>query len=184
MQELSLEIINNSKDIHWQHRKRKKSEVGKHYQTYYEKLQVIVETLRKELKAPEVPFIMGGLGDFLGKSGFGLNCTEYDLVNRELLRFAKEQKHSYFVTAEGLTSNPDGIHIDAISQRKFGVRYYKAFLKRENVLNPIENEMELLNICMNKPYTEGEKMYLEMLDFGLGKISYEEFLTKVRKETD
>ena len=36
MQELSLEIINNSKDIHWQHRKRKKSEVGKHYQTYYE----------------------------------------------------------------------------------------------------------------------------------------------------
>ena len=157
---------------------------GGNYQTYYEKLQVIVETLRKELKAPEVPFIMGGLGDFLGKSGFGLNCTEYDLVNRELFRFAKEQKHSYFVTAEGLTSNPDGIHIDAISQRKFGVRYYKAFLKRENVLNPIENEMELLNICMNKPYTEGEKMYLEMLDFGLGKISYEEFLTKVRKETD
>ena len=36
MQEQSLEIINNSKDIHWQHRKRKKSEVGKHYQTYYE----------------------------------------------------------------------------------------------------------------------------------------------------
>lgn len=36
MQKLSLEIINNSKDIHWQHRKRKKSEVGKHYQTYYE----------------------------------------------------------------------------------------------------------------------------------------------------
>ena len=36
MQELSLEIINNSKDIHWQHRKRKKYEVGKHYQTYYE----------------------------------------------------------------------------------------------------------------------------------------------------
>ena len=149
-----------------------------------ELLQVIVETLRKELKALEVPFIMGGLGDFLGKSGFGLNCTEYDLVNRELLRFAKEQKHSYFVTAEGLTSNPDGIHIDAISQRKFGVRYYEAFSKRENVLNPIENEMDLLNICMNKPYTEGEKMYLEMLDFGLGKISYEEFLAKVRKETD
>ena len=157
---------------------------GGNYQTYYEKLQVIVETLRKELKAPEVPFIMGGLGDFLGKSGFGLNCTEYDMVNRELLRFAKEQKHSYFVTAEGLTSNPDGIHIDAISQRKFGVRYYEAFSKRENVLNPIENEMELLNICMNKLYTEGEKMYLEMLDFGLGKMSYEEFMAKVRKETD
>ena len=36
MQELSLEIINNSKDIHCQDRKRKKSELVKHYQTYYE----------------------------------------------------------------------------------------------------------------------------------------------------
>lgn len=32
--------------------------------------------------------------------------------------------------------------------------------------------------------TEGEKMYLEMLNFGPGKMSYEEFLAKVRKETD
>ena len=35
MQELSLEIINNSKDIHWQHRKEKNLK-WKHYQTYYE----------------------------------------------------------------------------------------------------------------------------------------------------
>ena len=32
--------------------------------------------------------------------------------------------------------------------------------------------------------TEGEKMYLEMLNFGSGKMSYEEFLAKARKETD
>ena len=103
---------------------------GGGYQTYYKKLQVIIESLRKELNAFEVPLIIGGLGDFLGKNGFGLNCTEYELVNEQLLKFAREQENSCFVTAEGLTPNPDGIHMDAVSQRRFGVRYYEAFVKR------------------------------------------------------
>lgn len=149
------------------------------YKMYYEKLQVIVQTLRKELHAFEVPFIIGGLGDFLGKTRFGMKCTEYELVNRELLRFAEEQYNTYFVTAEGLTSNPDGIHINAISQRKFGVRYYEAFSKKRNVLSPMENEMELLNQCVNRTHTEGEERHLAMLDFALNKMTYEELVTKV-----
>lgn len=36
MKELSLEIINNNKDIHWHHKKRKKSSTGRHFQNYYE----------------------------------------------------------------------------------------------------------------------------------------------------
>lgn len=154
---------------------------GGNYQTYNKKLQVIVETLRKELDVPEIPFVMGGLGDFLGKSGFGLNCTEYELVNHELIKFAKEKENTYFVTAEGLTSNPDGIHMNAVSQRKFGIRYYEAFSKQKNVLKPIKNEIELLEICINKPYTKGEKMYLEMMDFALGKMNYEEFMVRLSK---
>lgn len=154
---------------------------GGNYQTYNKKLQVIVETLRKELDVPEIPFVMGGLGDFLGKSGFGLNCTEYELVNHELTKFAREKENTYFVTAEGLTSNPDGIHMNAVSQRKFGIRYYEAFSKQKNVLKPIKNEIELLNICINKPYTKGEKMYLEMMDFALGKMNYEEFMVRLSK---
>lgn len=154
---------------------------GGNYQTYNKKLQVIVETLRKELDVPEIPFVMGGLGGFLGKSGFGLNCTEYELVNHELIKYAKEKENTYFVTAEGLTSNPDGIHMNAVSQRKFGIRYYEAFSKQKNVLKPIKNEIELLEICINKPYTRGEKMYLEMMDFALGKMNYEEFMVRLSK---
>lgn len=41
------------------------------HETYYEKLTLIIETLRNELKLDEVPLIIGGLGDFLGKTGFG-----------------------------------------------------------------------------------------------------------------
>lgn len=153
---------------------------GGGYQTYYKKLQVIIESLRKELNAFEVPLIIGGLGGFLGKNGFGLNCTEYELVNEQLLRFAREQENSCFVTAEGLTPNPDGIHMDAVSQRRFGVRYYEAFVKREHVLKPIENEMELLERCISGPHTKREKMYLAMAEFAAGKMTDEEFGERMR----
>ena len=153
---------------------------GGGYQTYYKKLQVIIESLRKELNAFEVPLIIGGLGDFLGKNGFGLNCTEYELVNEQLLKFAREQENSCFVTAEGLTPNPDGIHMDAVSQRRFGVRYYEAFVKREHVLKPIENEMELLERCISGPHTKREKMYLAMAGFAAGKMTDEEFGERMR----
>lgn len=153
---------------------------GGGYQTYYKKLQVIIESLRKELNAFEVPLIIGGLGDFLGKNGFGLNCTEYELVNEQLLKFAREQENSCFVTAEGLTPNPDGIHMDAVSQRRFCVRYYEAFVKREHVLKPIENEMELLERCISGPHTKREKMYLAMAEFAAGKMTDEEFGERMR----
>jgi len=153
---------------------------GGGYQTYYKKLQVIIESLRKELNAFEVPLIIGGLGDFLGKNGFGLNCTEYELVNEQLLKFAREQENSCFVTAEGLTPNPDGIRMDAVSQRRFGVRYYEAFVKREHVLKPIENEMELLERCISGPHTKREKMYLAMAEFAAGKMTDEEFGERMR----
>ena len=153
---------------------------GGGYQTYYKKLQVIIESLRKELNAFEVPLIIGGLGDFLGKNGFGLNCKEYELVNEQLLKFAREQENSCFVTAEGLTPNPDGIHMDAVSQRRFGVRYYEAFVKREHVLKPIENEMELLERCISRPHTKREKMYLAMAEFAAGKMTDEEFGERMR----
>ena len=153
---------------------------GGGYQTYYKKLQVIIESLRKELNAFEVPLIIGGLGDFLGKNGFGLNCTEYELVNEQLLKFAREQENSCFVTAEGLTPNPDGIHMDAVSQRRFGVRYYEAFVKREHVLKPIENEMEVLERCISGPHTKREKMYLAMAEFAAGKMTDEEFGERMR----
>lgn len=151
------------------------------YKVYYEKLLVIIETLRKELNTPDIPLIIGGLPDFLGKEGFGKNCTEYALVNKELEKFAFEQDNCYFVTAVGLTSNPDGIHIDAVSQRKFGLRYFEAFSKKQHILEQLINENELLELSYSRTYTKTEKMYINSMDFALGKISYDEFMTQVMK---
>ncbi|KMY50245.1 sialate O-acetylesterase [Peribacillus loiseleuriae] len=145
------------------------------YKVYYKKLLVIIETLRKELDVPNIPLIIGGLGDFLGKVGYGKNCTEYNFINQELQKFAFEQDNCYFVTASGLTSNPDGIHIDAISQRKFGLRYLEAFSNKQHVLKPLINEYELINLNHARTHTKAEKIYIKSLDFALGKISYDEF---------
>ena len=151
------------------------------YKVYYEKLLVIIETLRKELNTPDIPLIIGGLPDFLGKKGFGKTCTEYALVNKELEKFAFEQDNCYFVTAVGLTSNPDGIHIDAVSQRKFGLRYFEAFSKKQHILEQLINENELLELSYSRTYTKTEKMYMNSMDFALGKISYDEFMAQVMK---
>lgn len=151
------------------------------YKTYYNKLLLIVETLRKELNAPNIPLIIGELPDFLGKEGFGKHCTEYALVNKELEKFAYEQDNCYFVTATGLTSNPDGIHIDAISQRKFGLRYFEAFSKKKHVLEPLVNESELLKLINSRTHTKAEKTYIKTMDLALGKITYDEFMSEVMK---
>lgn len=152
---------------------------GGSYKTYYEKLKVIIDTLREELNAENIPLIIGGLGDYLGKSAFGSMCTEYNLINDELIKFAENENNCYFVTAKGLDCNPDGIHINAVSQRKFGIRYYEAFAKKESVFSPLENEEELLDKCINnKELTQNEKSYLNMMDFALGKIDYEEFMKR------
>jgi len=154
------------------------------YKVYYKKLLLIIDTLRKELNAPHIPIIIGGLGDFLGQKGFGKNCTEYNFINQELQKFAFEQDNCYFVTASRLTSNPDGIHIDAISQRKFGLRYFEAFSNKQHVLMPLINENELINFNQARTYTKAEKIYIKSMDLALGKISYDEFESQFMQIND
>ncbi len=158
--------------------------LGGNYKVYYEKLLVIVNAIRKELNAPDIPLIIGGLGDFLGKVGFGKGCAEYSLINEELKKFAFEQDNCYFVTASGLTSNPDGIHIDAVSQRKFGLRYFEAFTKKQHVLEPLSNENELIDLSYTREHTKTEKIYKQSMDLALGKISYEEFESQIMQITN
>lgn len=151
------------------------------YKTYYNKLENIFDSLRKQLKLENTPFIIGGLADFLGKYGFGAGCTEYNLINEKLIEFANNHNNTYFVTADGFSSNPDGIHIDAVSLRKFGVRYYEAFVNRKSVFNPLIDEQQRLDKIYNIPHTKNEKDYLTTLSFSLGKLSYEDFLNETQK---
>ncbi|QAT43791.1 sialate O-acetylesterase [Aminipila luticellarii] len=157
------------------HQGENDSQDGK-YKEYYQKIQRIFFQIRKELSAPDIPFIIGGLGDYLGKAAFGAGCVEYQLINEELQKYARDTENCYYVTAKGLTSNPDGIHINAISQRIFGIRYYEAYHKKEHVHEPLTNEKELVDKCHNRENTPAEKTYIALENFTRGKISYEELM--------
>ena len=99
------------------------------YPLYKEKLEVIFNAFRKKLNLYDVPFLVGGLGDFMSVY-FGHSNHLY--VNEALKQYAKENEMTGFVSAEGLGSNPDNLHFSAEALREFGMRYYNEFLKHED----------------------------------------------------
>lgn len=101
------------------------------YPLYIEKFTNIMKALRRELNLYDVPFILGGLGDFLKDCKFDATLKNYFHVNEALMEIAQKNEMTGFVSAEGLTSNPDNLHFNAESLREFGIRYYKEFCKIE-----------------------------------------------------
>ena len=149
---------------------------SKKYKNYYHKLNILVNSFRKELGDLEVPFIVGGLENYLGKSGFGRSCVEYDLINQELLKYVENNRNCYFVTGEKLYPNPDGIHINAESQRRFGIRYFKAYQTKSSIVEPLDNEANMVKELYEREYTMAEKRYITLEQFTLGKSSMEEVM--------
>jgi hypothetical protein len=150
---------------------------------YYDKLTTIVNAFRAELDAWNIPFILGGLGDFLGGGRYGKYFTEYNEVNHALQKYALETPNAYFVTSAGLTANDDGLHFNAVSLRKFGVRYYQSFSERTSVLEPLNGEDNLVEMIQDRPLTKTEKIALLEISFAKGDISlrdYEERLTALK----
>lgn len=148
---------------------------GGRYKTYEDKLLLLFKHLRKELNAPDIPIMIGELGHYLGESGFGKSAVEYKQINQVLSRVAHTEKNCYFVTSKGLTSNPDGIHIDAVSQRKFGLRYYEAFSKETHVLDRLEIEDEWIENLTKRELTKNEQIFVQSTKFALGQLSFEDF---------
>ena len=123
------------------------------YPYYEEKLAVILRAFRKKLSLEKVPFLLGGLGDYLANCEKYPECKNYGYVNAALKRYAEKTPMTGFVPAEGLDSNPDKLHFSAAALREFGVRYYQAFLKLEEPFSTLDgserapapqNEIELL----------------------------------------
>ena len=103
--------------------------------TYASRFKTMIEALKKELNLPEIPVIVGGLGDFLVQNPDPARCEkfkDYNKVNQALQRIATKEKNVGFVSAEGLVDNSDYLHFSAQSLRIFGVRYYRAFLELED----------------------------------------------------
>ncbi|PIF47514.1 lysophospholipase L1-like esterase [Chryseobacterium sp. 52] len=149
--------------------------LGNRHIQYQQKLTRIIEQLRKELNIPHIPLIIGGLGNFLGNGIYGKYFNEHHQINEALMQFTEANENTYFVSSDGLTANPDGVHFDAASQRKFGIRYFEAFHDKKNIPEALVHETDTLDTIYQRPLTKNEKMGILQHQFGLGKISVQEF---------
>ena len=60
-----------------------------------------------------------------------IDLKNYVHLNEVLKKIAKNNPMTGFVSAEGLTANPDNLHFSAAALREFGERYYSEFKKLE-----------------------------------------------------
>lgn len=101
------------------------------YQVYAEKLLPILRAFRRDLDLYDVPFLLGGLGDFLAQYERPV-FKNYIHVNKALRKIAEQEPMTGFVPAEGLKGNPDNMHFSAAALREFGIRYYQHFAQLED----------------------------------------------------
>ena len=99
---------------------------------YESKFLDIMNGLRKECNLENVPFLLGGLGDFLSECEVSPYLKNYSKVNDILEKIARENDMTGFVSAKGLTSNADKLHFNSKSLREFGIRYYNEFKSFES----------------------------------------------------
>ena len=99
------------------------------FETYGARLERFYQALAAALKLDDVPFLAGGLGDFLAERAD--ECDQYLSVNAQIAAFCAAHPLTGFVSAAGLPGKPDHLHFNAVAVREFGLRYYDAFMKLE-----------------------------------------------------
>lgn len=91
---------------------------------YGQALTELVGRLRRELGAPNVPFVAGELGTFNPK-----NRAVTEKFNVQLQSLAKSITNYACVSSEGLHDRGDKLHFDTPSARILGRRYAETMLK-------------------------------------------------------
>jgi len=92
---------------------------------YKEKLVTLINSLRRDLNAYDVPFIMGELSHSYGEENNFEDRPER--LNKILYEIAEELPLCAVVSSEGLVMKPDGLHFNSESLREFGKRYLEAY---------------------------------------------------------
>lgn len=90
---------------------------------YHEKLQDLFLRFRRDLGIRGLPVLVGQLSRFPGETWSEGKCR----VDSAQEKVVREMPPAAFVTSEGLTSNPDGVHFNADSQRELGRRFFESY---------------------------------------------------------
>ena len=146
---------------------------------YEEKLEYIMSSLREALELPDTPLLVGGLGDYLP------NCLAHDYyanapkVTEHLRHFADTHENCFFVTAAGLSCNPDMLHFDAKSQRIFGLRYFTAYAEKRSVMGPVPGEEKTLEQSTVLGQSAQQRISELKKELGDGRITKREYDQRV-----
>lgn len=98
--------------------------------TYAARWKVMAKAFRAELAAPEVPMVVGELGEFLFRERYATApFLYYDEVNRQLRSLAEEMPLVGCARSRGLSDMGDQLHFSTDSQRELGRRYAMIFLQ-------------------------------------------------------
>jgi len=93
---------------------------------HQEKLAALIVNFREELEIPNLPFIVGKLGDF-----YVLKNPNAKEMNTILENLPNVVKNTACVKVSGFTDKGDETHFDSKSARELGRRYAKAMIKLE-----------------------------------------------------
>ena len=88
---------------------------------YSQRLHELIDRFRSELGAPEVPVLIGQLGQFHPWTTYD---STVDAAHREVARTVPRVA---FVSSNGLRHKGDSLHFDAASARELGRRYAAAY---------------------------------------------------------
>lgn len=90
---------------------------------YELRLHELIARFRKELDAPDVPFIAGQMGHFKKRPWDDFK-TQVDAAHQLL---PESVPHTAFVRSDGLAHKGDEVHFDTPSYRELGRRYARAY---------------------------------------------------------
>jgi len=90
---------------------------------YEKRLHDLIDRFRATLKAPDVPFIAGQMGQFAEKP-WDADKRQVDAVHRAL---PTKVRRTAFVSSDDLHHKGDSVHFDAAAYRELGRRYAAAY---------------------------------------------------------
>jgi hypothetical protein len=96
--------------------------------SYGERLGQMIQDLRADLQSPDLPVVVGQLGEFLYDRGPDKSPYAH-VVNEALARLPEKVPHTACALSKGLTHKGDVLHFNGASQHEFGNRYAAEMLK-------------------------------------------------------
>ncbi len=109
------------KGIIW-HQGESDSGAATNANTYSDRLAQMIQDIRADLGAPNLPFVVAQIGEFLYDRGPG-HAAYPRVVNAALAALPEKVPATACVLSKGLKDKGDVLHFDAASQRELGRRY-------------------------------------------------------------